>query len=277
MADQSDVENVLVTTVAQAMYPYGIGSPSVLDAACKIYRGWPSRNNLDADLKEKKINITVIPTDNERNTTRYLLEFKQPASPPAALQIATAATTITLTGTPKTPLNVAALVNGKGFVYPVQRGNSLNDIASGLATLINAFIPASSSGAVITVSGAHSLQARVGEVKKIVQEIKRQQRSFRVILWCADPATRDAVAQIVDPALSQLSFINLPDGMTGRVRYEKSATLDNQQKENLYRRDLIYSVEYATTVGDNAAEIVAHIMNIAGSVDTTAAANTYTI
>ena len=62
-------------------------------------------------------------------------------------------------------------------------------------------------------------------------------------LWCNTPAIRDAVAAVVDPALSSLTFISLPDGTGGRIRYERAHPDDRAQKVLLYRRDLVYSVE----------------------------------
>ncbi len=67
-------------------------------------------------------------------------------------------------------------------------------------------------------------------------------------LWCGDPASRDVASAAVDLALGQLNFITLPDGSAARLRFESTASSDRQEEADLYRRDLVYSVEYATVL-----------------------------
>jgi len=47
-----------------------------------------------------------------------------------------------------------------------------------------------------------------------------------------------------------MSFIALADGSTGRLRYVATTEFDQSQDSALYRRDLIYSVDYLTTVSE---------------------------
>jgi hypothetical protein len=71
------------------------------------------------------------------------------------------------------------------------------------------------------------------------------------MVWCADPATRDAVGGAVDSALSGIDFLGLADGTSGRVRYLGSTVSDTWEDAALYRRELIYSVDYPTTIAAN--------------------------
>ena len=68
--------------------------------------------------------------------------------------------------------------------------------------------------------------------------------------------TRDAAGAAVDAALAALTFIELPDGTQGRLRFVSSTLLDESQNVALYRRDLVYSVEYATTVAVNLPSMI---------------------
>ena len=71
MADQSDVEAVLVALASAALYPQGIDADSVCGQPCRVYRGWPNPLALDADLAAGRVNVTVFPVDGAtRNTTR---------------------------------------------------------------------------------------------------------------------------------------------------------------------------------------------------------------
>lgn len=267
MADVSDIESVLVSTITQALYPNGTGNPSVAGADCKIYRGWPIPANLNADLSAGKINVSVFPQDVEQRTTRYPRTYQELTTPTVTLTLTASGTTITTGGTPATPLNAAALVNGKAYVYAVQNGDTLDAIATGLAALINADTPASSSGAVITIPAAKQLVARVGGVGTVIRETKRQKRGFQITFWCPTPALRDTVVPPVDKALADIDFLTLPDGTAGWLRYERSPISDRIERAALYRRDLIYSVEYGTTDTADAPQIVAELMNITGGLD----------
>jgi hypothetical protein len=264
VADLHDIENVLVTTITQFIYPDGTGQPSIANAACKIARGWPVPAQLDSDLAAGKINITVYTLPNEQKTTRYPQDWKTLNIPVSKLNIAVSETTITLSGTPSSPLNVAALVNGKSYVYPVQPGDSLGSISTALAALINADTPASSSGPVIMIPAAYRLKARVGVIGTVIRELKRQKRGFQIICWCPSPSSRDVVAPAIDAGLAAIDYLSLPDGTAGRLLYERSPVVDRSEREGLYRRDLFYSVEYGTTQTQDAAQIVVEVINISG-------------
>ena len=54
------------------------------------------------------------------------------------------------------------------------------------------------------------------------------------------------MASIVDTALAAMTFIDLPDTSVGRISYRNTAVFDQSQSAILYRRDLVYSVEYPT-------------------------------
>ena len=104
-------------------------------------------------------------------------------------------------------------------------------------------------GARLLVPGVASLIGRVVADQPGLRQIRRQRQRFRVSCWCADPASRDAAGAAVDGALSALAFVALPDGTAGRLKFVSSMLLDQSQNAALYRRDLVYSVEYATTLG----------------------------
>lgn len=267
MADCSDVESVFVSTIAQVLYPNGTGNPSIVTAPCKVYRGWPIPANLDTDLAAGAINVSVFPMAVEQRTTRYPRTYQTLTKPTVGLTLTVSSDTITVGGTPTSPLNAAALVNNKGYIYAVQSGDTLNSIATGLAALINADTSASSSGPVITIPAAKQLVARVGGVGTVIRETKRQKKGFQISFWCPNPTLRDQVVPPVDQALADIDFLTLPDGSSGWLRYERTVPSDRVEREGLYRRDLIYSVEFGTTETLSAAQIVVELFNISGGLD----------
>ena len=263
MPDLSEVEAVLVSTVTQIVYPNGTAADSATGDSIKVFRGWPIPAGLDADLKAGIVNISVLPLDAEQNVTRNSREWMEIPSQPITLTMAVSGHTVTVGGKPRCPLNAAVLVNGKAFIHPLQATDTLTSIATALASLIKPFwAAASSNGPVITVPGATKLETRTGSVGSVVQEVKRQKKSFRITLWCNDPLARDAIAAVIDPALSSLTFLSLSDGTSGRIRYDRTHTIDNAQKVGLYRRDFDYTVEYATTITQRAADVVSEIIAV---------------
>jgi hypothetical protein len=362
MADLSDVENVLAMALTQLIYPNGTSQPSITGDGCKIYRGWPIPANLDADLAAEVINVSVFPLGNETNVTRYQRKWFDLPANEIELYAHVSANTITIIGTPSSPLNVTAIVNGKAYIYPVQPSDTSITIATGLASLINFDIPATSSGPVVTIEGSYGqpmhltesgplkkrfggsilasmaaywrdgppasplplsetgplnrrfggaigasmagywpvnalhsaitglfgkrfggailasmgaywpapsvgITTRIEGVGSVIREVCRQKRSFQLTFWCATAEQRDAIAPPCDKYLKATDYLTLPDGMQARLRYERSAVSDKGENEALYRRDLIYSVEYGTTQTINAPKVTTQKAALSGGLD----------
>lgn len=77
------------------------------------------------------------------------------------------------------------------------------------------------------------------------KETKRQEKPFMISVWASTPAKRAAVYPMVDCVLSDTDRIELPDSF-GNMKYLKQQLLDNLEKEDVYRADLYYQVEFPT-------------------------------
>lgn len=253
VASQHEVEDLLVAAIAQAVYPDGTAAASATGTPARIYRGWPLPSPLDDDLKNGMVNISVFPLDQERNVTRHPQDWQELPQPPVHLTLTVSGNTVTVGGRVTCPLNAAILIDGKAFVYPLQATDTPTSVATGLATLIGS---ATNNGPVVTIPGGGRIEARTGTVGNIVRDVRRQAKGFRISLWCPTPAIRDATAEVVDAALAPLTFLNLPDGAAGRIRYERTQSLDGLQKARCYRRDFVYSVEFSTTQVTTAAAVI---------------------
>jgi hypothetical protein len=274
MADVSDCEAAILSLLTQVAYPLGTAQPSaVLDAnnqphAVQLYRGWPVPDQIDTDMSAGTVDVSIFPSKVEQNVTRYGLDYEELLPFPAPTLTLTAAdTTLTIGGTVNVPQNVAAIVNGMGYSYGVQTGDTLASIATGLAALINVNTPATSSGPVISIPAAHSISPRIGVVGTAIQEVARQKRNVMISLWCPSPDLRDNAAKLFDPILKSTLFLNMPDGTKCRLIYVSSPVTDSVQKENIYRRDLIYSCEYGTTITTPAPTVTIEEINISGGQD----------
>ena len=75
----------------------------------------------------------------------------------------------------------------------------------------------------------------------------RDRQGFQIIVWAPNPALRDVASAAVDVALSESEYLTVPDGSRNRLSYQRTMTTDEGTEAVLYRRDLVYLVEYATT------------------------------
>lgn len=260
MADVIDVQNALVALAAQFLYPNGTAQACAAGVPVRIYAGWPQANSLDSDLAAGIAHVSIYPTRIERNTTRYPKDWQTLAINAATLTLTAAGLQITVGGAMPAQFfaqNVMAMVNGQPYVYATQAGDTLTSIATGLATAIAAGVPGTSSaGAVITLPAGALIDAvRVGATGTSIREIRRQERVFQIIIWADTPAHRDAIAAVIDPALADMPRITLADQSAARLIYRDSPIMDGLQKEKLYRRDLHYMVEFATTQTATDAQV----------------------
>lgn len=272
MADISDVANTLVGLAAVAVYPSGTGQPSVTGAAIRVYQGWPIPQSLDADLKVGCCHVSVFPRPEERNVSRYPQDWQTKTVNAPTLTASIAGQAITIAGTiPPTnnPHNISVLVNGKPYVYAVQSTDTLASIATALSALISVGVPGTTSaGAVVTVAAAGRIAAaRVGVTGTAIRELRRQQRLLQITVWADTPGHRDAAAQAIDVSLAAINFLTLPDATAGRLIYKSSTVTDDYQKDKLYRRDLFYTVEYATTQTETETQITQEVFNVSNQPD----------
>ena len=249
MADESDVETALVSLTSAALYPNGTTSPSVPGPDCRIYRGWPNSAALDTDLAAGRINVTVFPVPGHaRTTTRYTQRRSGGPTAPS-LTVSVSGTSATFGGSGGPGQLAGILINGQGgqsYAYRTQAGDDPALVAGNLATLARATSIVQVSGSTLSIPGANGLIARIVADGSAEQEVRRQEQDFRVTCWCPTPAFRDATAISIDIALAQLTFITLPDGSMGKLTYAGTTVFDQSQDALLYRRDLLYQVEYPT-------------------------------
>lgn len=263
MADISDVLSTLVTKAAAIVYPNGTSQPSVAGVDITVRPGWPLSNELDALLSSGKCHVSVFPTNQERNTTRYPETQEVLENPDPTLEVAVNGNTITFTGVVQAGFNVYCVVSGSGFHYTTQQNDTLTTIATALASQISwSFAGTVNNGPVITVGSGQVEAARIGGFGSVVTEYRRQERVVMITVWAPKPSTRDLVAKPIDLELAKTHWLTMPDGCAARMIYKSSSVSDSAQKAGLYRRDLNYTIEYATTETENAAQVVAPVLTV---------------
>jgi hypothetical protein len=246
MADLSDVEQAVANTVTSILYPAGSAQSSIVGTVCRVYRGWPNSATLNADLSAGAVNVTVV-TDNDtgRTTTRYLPEWQTMSTRPGVTASA-AEQVITVSGSPAVGDVIGALIDSVAYAYRIRAGDTPGLVASNLNQLIQAHRPATAQGFTIAVPGAGSIEVRAVCDNATSFESRRQEKEVRIICWCPTPQIRDSVAAAIDTAIDRMAFLVLPDDTNVRVVYRNTASYDQAQNALLYRRDLVYTVEYPT-------------------------------
>ncbi len=250
MADQSEVETALAGVVGGALYPNGLGAAcAVPGAICRVYRGWPAQAALDGDLAAGITNVSVAPAiEHGVNTTRWPDRWIPRAKTAPPLTAMVAGDTVTFGGIGGAGQVAAVVADTAWAAWRLQASDTPASVAAHLAAALATARAASASGAVLTVPGAIRLIGRVEADQPTLRLSRRQLQAFRVMLWCGDPATRDAVGGAIDSALSGIDFLGLADGTSGRLRYGGSTVSDTWEDAALYRRTLIYTVDYPTTI-----------------------------
>ncbi len=247
MPGQSDAETALIQLAAAALYPNGPAAPPAIPATIRIYRGWPNSAALDADLVAGRVNVTVFPVPGAtRITTRYAPDWlPDPVDPTLAVSVSGSAATFAGSADPGQLAGV--LVEGQSYVHRTAAGDTPSLVAAILAAAINPVRPATASGPVLKLPGAATVTARTVADASAAFEMRRQQQEFRITAWCPTPNLRDAACDTMDVTFAATPFLTLADGSAARLRYASTTTFDQRQDAALYRRDLLYTVEFATT------------------------------
>lgn len=265
MADISDVTDALVSLIASVLYPNGTGQPCITGVPTLVYAGWPQSSQLDADMAAfagagGRLHVTVFPTATEKNTTRYPRDYTTQSLTPATLTLTVTGQQVTVGGTVSAPQNVGLIVNGQAYLYAVQSTDTLSTIAAALAAQVSG---ATASGAAITLPNTARLTAaRAGGGGTLTAMTKQQQRTVQITVWADSPAHRAATASAIDSTLSATDFLTLSDNTAGRLTYVGSHIDDKPQKASLFRRDLMYAVDFSTTRSVAGTDVLTILENI---------------
>lgn len=266
MADLSDVENAIKTILVNALYPNGTGSASALGSGvnCYVMRGWPVPADLDGKLAAGAFTVSVFSMSGmDRNTTRFPTDINTLDIPAATVTASISGQQITFGGSVAAAQNVGIIIGDyaptqKTYVYAATTGDTASTIAAGLAALlVAAGIAATASGAALTLPDTVIGSIKVGVFGTTWQELRRQEKGVMVTVWCPTPDLRDKGAPIIDLALLQNERFKLADGSSAKMVYQRTIVSDDKQTTEIYRRDLVYMVEYPTTIIGSAPTIIA--------------------
>ncbi len=257
MADLSDVETAIANAVEAIIYPKGTNAPSVLGSVVRVYRGWPNPAALNNDLAAGAVNLTIFPDPKAHRITTRLIDPPAPSAPVLpTLTVTVSGQTATFGGIANIGQIAGLLIDNAAFVHRTQSGDTPEGVAATLAAYISTNRIALASGAKVTIPGAGSVIGRVVADQSAQLETRRQVQTLRLTCWCPTPELRDEAASALDRGLSQIAFLPLPDTSSARLRNSGTRVFDQSQNANLYRRDLLLEVEYATTITESLPTMI---------------------
>jgi hypothetical protein len=252
MADLSDVENAIVTNVIGALYPNGVSQASVVEAICRVYRGWPTPTALNSDLAAGAVNVTVFPATKPDEVPDPYFDMVYASTSAIGLAAVVTGSSVTFSGLTVANQTVGLLIDGVPYIYNSNAGDSTENIAANLAALIQGSRLAVLSASTITIPGVASLTVRIVTKASVSWSVRRQRREVLICCWCPSALLRDSVCTAVDFALAVSSFISLTDGTKAHAHYVSTQVYDQSQNALLYRRDVCYKFEYTLINKTNA-------------------------
>lgn len=262
MASVDEVSQYLAKRVADVLYPGGSLLPGIVNAAVKIYPGWPVSLTLQSDIESGNAHVSVWPLPAERRVNCALgRPYKTLARGKPTLQLRVTDSAIAVSGVVSALTNVQIRLNGKNFIFHFRAGTTAEQVVHILQLhLPHAFIMMSR----VIIPVVNHLSITVTTAGTAVRELRRQIKDFQITVWAPTPQLRNTIGTALDAALSEHCHIDLGDGVPAQMFYARQFDSDSAENWHVYRRDLIFSVNYATTQTISAPEVTETAVTING-------------
>ncbi len=254
MADLSEVLQAFVTLITGVVYPNGTTEPSIVaPSPVKVYYGWPLPSTLDVDLTaptNPPVNISVFNLPGDQDVTRFMRTQDPPLVPVLPTLTATVSGATVTIGGAVTAGNYISVGAGTQVVsYGALSSDTMASIAAALTSQFTLPVVASASESVITFAAGFSrIVARVAAPQTMTTEVERLRKRFQITIWSATDAMRNTLGSAIRPAIMATAALLLPDGTTARLWPISDNDDDNKDRANGFLRDMIYMVEYPTTI-----------------------------
>ena len=252
MADLSEITAYFASTIAAALYPHA-ASPVFTESA-KVYEGWPNSTALDADMIAGVVHVTVFPMPGSTGRAAQILDESHVIAPAVhGLSASIAGQAVTFAGAPGAGEYATLICDGK-HIYS-RSGTTLAAILAALAADAGAdYAGVTTTSNSITVP-ASLIVARIGAPATMGRVTWRQRHQIMITIWANTPTARSGFAGFIDGLIKQNNVITLPDTSQALVTYDRTNTDDKRENALVYRRDLVFTVEYATVEQFQAYEV----------------------
>ena len=264
MCDLADVVNTLASLTAGMIYPNGTASPSIVNAPVSVIPGWPLPQQLDGMIAAGSAIVSIFPMPGmDANTTEWMTDALPTAAAAPQLTMTVSGATVTIGGTINAGEAAALLVNAIGYAHAIVASDTFTTIAAALAALVTG---ATSSGAVFTAPATtYELKAGVSAVVPLQATIGRQRRIIKITCWCPTPTMRDSLGSQIDAYYKNNTtrrIVITADNTYAKIVYRGTLMADDLERTNIYRRDLMYELEYFTTFNSTSNTITNLQLNL---------------
>jgi hypothetical protein len=250
MADIEDVIEALIAQVRLAIYPDGAGTASTASCEVVAYQGWPNPDQLDADLAALetgggRVHVTIFPEPGDEPAVSYIDGWRDQAPAAASLTLSLGRGLLTVGGAPGGAQLLGFRLNGALVSHQAAAGEGPRTAAQALLALT----PGASllGGQVVLPLNASADLPRVAALGASLRELRRNRRRFGLHLYADSPARRREIGDRIEAALAEQTFLALPDGAFARLAPQGVELSDASGSARVWRRDLFYWVDYATT------------------------------
>lgn len=251
MATITQVLETMGQLVQGYVYPHGTNQPSIIGTDINIVAGWPIKNDLDSMLASGVSVISVFSNNDERSMNRFAPVWMSGPTPQSTLTYVSKGNTVTFSGSAQAGCTIYVSIGSDQYTYTMSGTETLAQLAQYFA----AQTAGSSSGASFTAPNAINIVVRIAVKSTQYKEVKRQKLSISVIIWASTWEVRDQIAQVLEPQLGDLSRFVLPDNFYAVIMHGKNIILDKYELKDIYRQDLVYYVEYPSTLEKDAYSI----------------------
>lgn len=245
MASVDEVTGYLAKRAANVIYPGGSRLPGMVNTSVKVYPGWPVPGTLQQDIEAGHVHVSVWPLPSERRISTPLgrpCRLKEKGAP--TLQITVNGSMIGVSGHVSASTIVKVSLDDSEYDFQFHAGKTAEDVVSALSQkLPRSFVIINS----ICVLMTGSIRVSINTAGTAVRELRRQIKEFQITVWAPTPALRNRVGSLLDVWLSEMSHIDLNDGAPAQIFFARQYDSDTAENWHVYRRDLICSVNYATT------------------------------
>jgi hypothetical protein len=241
-----------------------------------VFEGWPTQEVLDLDLTSRMLNssgvvvprpggpranVSIHPMAGANIIPNQILDQTHVVAPPVfglVLSLVPPQSgntfSVSVTGTPG-PSEFITIELDQYYIASAG-GSTVAAILQGLATQINGFasltnplIPAyttSVTGNTLTISGAAYCVPRLGAAGTLGKVTHKQRQSVMITTWAPDHKSRNTIAAAIDNVIKRNLTVTMPDTSMALITYNRTNLPEVTEIVSCYRRDLIYSVDYAT-------------------------------
>lgn len=257
MADLDDITRYLAVEAASAVYPNGTLLPSVANMDVTIFEGWPNAEKLDRDvaglddagagrLNGPAAQVSVYPMPGTGNAVYQIQDHTYVISPVVlGMAVSVVGNVISVTGQPNTG-EFLTLVCDNAVVLSRGGASTAALLAALAADAIAAGYAATSDATSLTVPVGHELVVRQGGRAIMGKVTNRQCQLVMVSVWAPNKVSRGLLAAAIDVEIKKHIRVSMPDTSQAIIKYNRTNQSDEGQMNTIYRRDLIYDVEYAT-------------------------------